>query len=288
MHFAQEETKKMEFKFKLSVLIMSLSLTACGGSSGNSSNNITTDTSGGSDDSAENADNSSDDANTSIGDVTTTTGNCVTIARPQVGRIEVTFSKGYDDFTPDSYWETKIIAFSDTFSSIESTSRSGSATGKIINQNISTSTHTIANNFIKTTQGKVTGSSITTDETGKESTEKFNNVTVYSPFTRNAIDRVCEGQTWTNDYDATTTSNVENSAPFTSTFHTSQIYTIEAINVKKTVPAGTFNTVQQTLVDGTTIIRMWGDIATGMNIASEYKNNEGEVITYSELISFTP
>ena len=278
----------MEFKFKLLVLMISLSLTACGGSSGGGSNNIATDASGGnSDDSTESVDTSSDNTNTSTGDVTNTTGNCVTLARPRVGQTEVSFFKSHDDFIPDSYGETKITSFSDRFSSMEFTSRSGSTTGKILNKNTSSSTYTIANNFINTTKSTVTGSTLITDETGAESTQKFNNVIVFSPYTRNAIDRVCEGQTWTNDWEATTTSTSDNAAPFTSTFHSSQIYTIEAINITKTVPAGTFNTVQQTIVDGMTTIIMWGDIATGMSIASEYKNNTGEITSYSELISFT-
>ena len=83
------------------------------------------------------------------------------------------------------------------------------------------------------------------------------------------------------------TTTVANEAPSSYTVHSSGIYTIEAINVSKTVTAGTFNTIQLKIEDGTSVIRTWGDIATGLWVASEQKLTSGKLFSQSELISFT-
>ncbi len=284
----------MKLKFKLLALLISLSLTACGGSSGgssgDSSSNSVADASGESSNDSGNTESSSSTAtgNTSTSDVNNTTGNCTTVGRPQVGQIEVLKTITSFDST-DLYLSRKVNTLTDTFSSEEFSVRSGSENGEIVTKSTHSETYTIANNFRDVTQTIGITSSSIPDATGATSTQEIKIVSNYSPYLRNPVDRVCEGQTWINDYEVSDTTTFGNLLePITSTRHNSTIHTIEAINISKTVPAGSFNTVQYKFEDGDSIITTWTDIATGMNIASEAKKSTGEIHTRSELISFTP
>jgi hypothetical protein len=85
------------------------------------------------------------------------------------------------------------------------------------------------------------------------------------------------------------TDNSENTllAPTISTTHHSEIHTIEAINISKIVPAGSFNTMQYKFEDSSSIVTMWMDITTATSVAFETKDTSGGITSSSELISFT-
>lgn len=292
----------MELKFKLLAIVISLSLTACGGGSSSkesADSSSSTDTSeesnneSGSTDSSESTDTPSNEGDNGNGTTSTTvnetntTGNCVTIARPQVGQIEVIKTTGVSG-SPDVYLKRKVTALSNTSYSEEFSVRSGSETGEIITASTTSETYTIANNFRDVTQTTSKSSASLPDATGATSIQEVTILSNYSPYRRTPVDRVCEGQTWTTDYDDTNTTTFGTLlAPTTSTTHHSEIHTIEAININKTVPAGSFNTVQYKFEDGNSIVTIWMDITTAASVAFETKDTLGADTSSSELISFT-
>jgi len=111
-------------------------------------------------------------------------------------------------------------------------------------------------------------------------TRKFENgetigtlITTYSPVPKTPYDRVCKGQTWVDEYSATTTiDNKENEIEMYTKF------VIEDINVKKTVKAGEFSTYIMTHYDkeGNLGARIWFDIKTGETVYKE--NSSGRSI----------
>ncbi len=229
----------MEFKFKLLALFISVSLSACGSSSGGSSNSGVADASIENNDDSGNTESSSSTAtgNTSTSDVSNTTGNCTTVGRPQVGQIEVLKTTTSFD-GPALYLSRKVTALTDTFSSEEFSTRSGSENGEIVTKSTHSETYTIANNFRDVTQTIGITSASIPDATGATSTQEIKVVSNYSPFLRSPVDRVCEGQTWTNDYDVSDTTTFSNLLePITSTSHNSTIHTVEAINRHPSFPS---------------------------------------------------
>ncbi len=166
----------------------------------------------------------------------------------------------------------------------------------------STSTFSVAGNYKKITQQQ------------SKATSPINNKTttkVFDPFRREAVGKVCSGQTWTDDYTKKTT---DGSPGLTQETKLKVIKTIEAINVSKTVLAGTFNTFRQKEVidssnvtkpgtlgiptkipktipgrptnSGSNVTTTWVDIATGVPVLTEVKNAAGKLVRTSELTKF--
>jgi hypothetical protein len=156
-------------------------------------------------------------------------------------------------------------------------------TGALSAKGNKVNTFTINNNFIDTT--KIVSIDTTTVKTAAGTITTATDTTIdFSPFMRNAIDKVCENQTWTTTYDITTAVKITGFDTSNSSSQ-SRIQTIEKLNVAQTVKAGSFNTYQIKIEDGSSVVTNWLDIATGVFVKGEERDNTGKLIATQELIS---
>ncbi|MEB8434052.1 hypothetical protein OO007_17565 [Cocleimonas sp. KMM 6892] len=279
------------------ILLLSICFTfvACGGGGSNSDTNddMTEDmtseegTNPENDDDTEESDDSnnddgSDDGGETGGDDTGgSAGNCITIPRPIVGQ-KITLKRTSDqDSTVSTETETVTVSNNTTLS-LDTTYEQNVAGFNISSTGDMTFTYTIANNFRDITKletNLVTNNSLT----GEIETNLVNE---YSPYWRVASDEICEGQTWTTDSVVTTTvtSSADPSAN-TMTNNQNIIFTIESVNIQKTVTAGTFSTYQIRQEDANGVNTIWFDKATGLWVISEGRNSDGDLIGTAELIS---
>jgi len=225
-------------------LTFSISLAACGGSSSISD---AVDQNNGNNTNS----NTNGNANASMG---AGTGGCVTFPRSVVGQIVKRELKGSGASLSR---ETEIMAVSST-----SITQKIKGDGFLL-ESINIENFTITNNFRDITS---------------ESTEisGFTSITTYTPFQRVAFDQVCEGQTWTTVY----TEKEDNEIAVNH----SKTYIIEAVNVPKTTPAGTFNTFRVKQDDVDVIGTTWFDIASGYDVFSEFRDTSGNIEGTLELI----
>jgi len=142
---------------------------------------------------------------------------------------------------------------------------------------------TIANNYIDITEIVSDDSTTITIPSVGAFTTTTNTKLTFDPFLRNAIDEVCENQTWTSTYDLT--SEVSGGGGASSTASTlSVINTIESINETTTVEAGTFTTFQQKSEDGSLVNTFWVDINSGKTVSVESRDSSVTLVSSQELI----
>ena len=214
----------------------------------------------------------------------TGTGGCVNFPRPVVGQKtktefkgagegldDIVVGEGIDDVSVSSITEVTVTAVSDTSitqrienlpltSSITTPSLpSGSADllPSATSTSIETETFTIANNYRDITKSTSTTTSIFSFG-GIETETEDETETTYDPYFRRPVDRVCEGQVW----DSTYTIIEEGEDPEQVSLN----FTIEAVNVSRTTPAGTFNTFRVLGESGESTGTVWIDIATGVEV----------------------
>lgn len=205
-------------------------------------------------------------------------GSCVTVPRPTAGQKFKIRTKNLGAGAGTIDVETTIKVFSATTMESDTVS-----TGDVSATGSKTNTYTIANNFIDTT--KIVSKDTSTINTQIGAITTATDTTIdFSPFVRHAIDQVCENQTWTTTYDLTTAVKVSGVNTSTASNH-SIIYTVEALNVAKTVTAGSFNTYQVKIEDGSSVVTNWLDIATGVFVKGESRDNTGTLTGTQELIS---
>ena len=162
-----------------------------------------------------------------------------------VGLIEDQLPDGFEDLLPDN------INLSDSLGQTLKT----------------TETFTIANNFINITK------SVTNSPAGL--------ITVtYSPSRSAPFDKVCEGQIYTQKYTETTLS-----PGGTDTEIVDVKNTVEAVNVEKSSPAGTFNTVQVKSEGPKITLTTWVDIESSTIVIMESRNSDGDLLGTGTLIS---
>ena len=256
-------------------ILLATGLVACGGGSGSS--NTTNGTGTGTETGTGTGTGTGTETGTGAG-----TGNCVSFPRPAVGQKTKTLIKTLTAPATETTIELTVTAFSAT-----SMSTSKSTTGAVTATGTATNTFTIANNYIDTTE-------ITSQDTTTISVPIVGDITTitditstFSPFTRAAIDEVCENQTWTDTYDLVTATNITtlgSTTPASSTASQSVIHTIESINETVTVDAGTFATFKEKREDGSIIVQTWTDIATGINVKVELKDASGTLVSTQELV----
>lgn len=303
-------------KVSLSVLV-ALGLTACGGGSGGGAgseagNNVGSGSSAGSGGSS--SDGSSDDAgsggsssdgsgsdagsaggsNADSGSSSGSSGNgnCVTIPRHVVGeKATIRNIVTLDGNSVETDVTTEYTAVSDTSLSYKSTVDTNLNIDlpdldlpdgfEIPNlgegqEMTTTSTFTISNNFMHITKD------VTTLLTGTT-------VTTYSPALTVPIDRVCEGQTWNQNY--TSTSTIPGSGVPVTSEAVNVHNIVEAINVSKSAPAGTFTTAQVKASSngvngvGDISITSWVDVASGVLVIMETRDGDGNLIGTASLLS---
>lgn len=128
-----------------------------------------------------------------------------------------------------------------------------------------TETFTIANNYRDITQSSSTTLGVTS-------------VTTYTPYERQLINEVCEGQVLNSNY-------TETSTPGGEVVQRVGIFTVEAVNVPKTTAAGAFNTFRIKSEDSGTVGTSWVDISTGVSVFSEFEEtNDPTTASTLELI----
>lgn len=280
------------------VLLLTLFLAACGGG-GNSSNNaddqvdLVTNPNDGDPDVCEQIDTNNDPSDDCVTEGvtdtpdTTGTGVCVNFASPKVGDKGLIRNVTTDD--DGNSFETDVRT---TYTAVSSTSWnydsevSVGGLGDIedlipdgllpegvdlddslgqISQ--TTETFTIANNFINITKSVTTSASLGVI------------TTTYSPPRRAPINEVCEGQVFTQNYTQTQVSlggtDIEN---------VSVKNTIEAVNVQKSAPAGTFNTFQVKSEDSELTLTTWVDTASSTIVVMESRNADGDLLGTASLI----
>lgn len=260
------------------VLLLTTFLFACGG--GSSSNNET--------------DEAEDDEVVGIiggGSGTTNTpgtGTCVSITSPKAGDTSLIKNITIvDAVSAETDVRTTYTAVSNTSWTYESKITSGGGliedllTEDQIPEGVNltditslsletTETFTIANNFIDFTKSVTTSTDIGTI------------TTTYSPPRSAPINEVCEGQVYTQEYIETIAS-----LGGIDTENVNVKSTIEAVNVQKSAPAGTFNTFQVKSVNEAedTIVTAWVDIASSTIVIMEIRNEDGELVGTGSLIS---
>lgn len=214
-------------------------------------------------------------------------GNCVSFPRPTVNQRSLARVTAIIVEPSVSEVEVIVTAASDTslsFSTAITGDIDSSGTLAIANSTGTlTQTFTIENNFQDVTETSTTNNIVTADGDIIDS-----QVTItLTPFQRFAVDEVCENQTWTTTFDSVANisfSGVAIPENEGSQVTRSLINTIESVDETTTVEAGTFNTFRLRTEDGNTTDLTWIDIASGITVMSEQRDNTGALLGTSELI----
>ena len=114
--------------------------------------------------------------------------------------------------------------------------------------------------------------------------------TFYSPPKKQAMDIVCENQTWTNTYntDGSSITSPHDGISIPVSYSQSTIHTIESINEPKTVIAGSFITFRERVDFGSFAQIIWRDQNTGIIVLREttYTGSDDNLVYATfELIS---
>ena len=178
------------------------------------------------------------------------TGGCVSYPRYEVGQVVKRQLKDKNDVV-SLISESRVISISSTSMTIHEKD----SIGGFVDESDEVTKYTIANNFMDITE-----------DSGS----------IYTPFHRIPIDKVCEDQTWTTTY-------TETDSDGEITQH-SKIYTVEAVNVSKTTLAGTFNTFRIKEEDGAFTGVSWIDIDSGYDVFSDFTDTNYAFTGTLELI----
>ena len=203
--------------------------------------------------------------------------SCINIKRPTVG---LKYSSDSSDLTYPSnnvgLINRRVIELNvDTFNNVSKTQsgRSVASDGNTIAAISSESTFTILDDYMNISYFK------NSDQSGTV-------VNNYSPPQKQAIDRVCENQTWNNSYDVTGSINTGNSV-LPNNRSVASVHTIESINEAKTVTAGTFTTFKEMVEYGDSTKIIWRDQNSGTVVFQETRNNLDEITGTQELTSLS-
>jgi len=209
------------------------------------------------------------------------TGVCINFASPKVGDTSLIKNvTTVDGNSLETDVRTTYTAVSNTSWSYDSEGISGLGNiGNLLSEDLlpdgvelvdvlgqssqTTETFTIANNFINITKSETTLPLTTT----------------YSPSRRAPINEVCEGQIYTQNYTETRVSLGE-----TITEQVNVKNTVEAVNVQKSAPAGTFNTFRVKSEGAGIDLTTWVDTASSAIVIMEARNVDGDLIGTSSLI----
>ena len=118
-----------------------------------------------------------------------------------------------------------------------------------------------------------------------------NTVINFSPERQSIQSPACIGQTINRDFERTINSTIEGLASPTNTEHFLGTHTVESINERRSVTAGTFNTVRFRNTDNSngSYSLVWNDILTGVDVAIEnYDANNLLLSTYEITTLTTP
>jgi len=209
------------------------------------------------------------------------TGTCVTLPRLGTGDVYTIRTVNLENDTTVDV-ETTIEQFSETSGKFTTV-----VTGDVQSTGVKDETWSIGNNYIditkivtkdvSTVQGFTVSSDITLD---------------FSPYQRTPIDTVCDGDVHTTEFGLMTTGTVAGFPTPTLQTQNEWTTTIESVNETKVIGLGTFTAVKMNLERRTTsnntttvdrVIR-WIDTATGYDIAGEYQDDSGNVVSTQELI----
>ena len=208
------------------------------------------------------------------------TGTCVNITSPKAGDsslIQNVAIVGENSLVTEI--KTTYTAVSNTSWSYDSEGKSGLGTSLL--ENLlpgppdltfqTTETFTIANNFINITKSEVTVPALGLV------------TTTFSPPRSAPINEVCEGQIFTQNYTETTVNPGGTDIEQVSTKNT-----IEAVNVQKSTPAGTFNTYQlKSEIEGG-ILTFWFDTETSTLVLLETRDAAtDDLLSTSTLMTLT-
>ena len=203
--------------------------------------------------------------------------SCVDIKRPTVG---LKYSSDSSELTHPSnnvgLINREVIELNvDTFNNVSKSQsgRSLASDGSTIAAINSESTFTISDDYINISYFKYSDQGGTVIEN-------------YAPAQKQAIDRVCENQTWTNSYNVSgSISTVNSTLPNNSSV--ASVHTIESINEAKAVAAGTFTTFKETVEYGDSKKTIWRDQSSGVVVFQETRNSLDEITGTRELISLS-
>lgn len=215
--------------------------------------------------------------------------NCIEVSRPVLNQKEKIKSTVYfytvdGVLRPESnsinYIEIKII-------NIDSTSiliKKKFTTDNFIIDEEESYSYTISNGFIDYTKSTMHDVFKIREQDEYVLLDTTDITIDYKPFQRREAAKVCENQTWTSTYTRTTDRTTSKDGNSSSIESISEIYTIEAINESKTVPAGVFNTYILKKEAGNVIEKLWIDINTGKTVYKENRDTTGKLLRLSELI----
>jgi len=222
------------------------------------------------------------------------TGTCVNITSPKVGDtslIKHVTIVGENSVEVDT--KTTYTAFSNTSLSFDSEGKVDLDLGLDTDQlsditdlldspvqtSQTTETFTIANNFINITKSE------STIEGG------IHSISTYSPPRSAPINEVCEGQTFTQNYTETTTTTSTTLLGTVTGTEVAAISTknkIEAVNVQKSTPAGTYSTYQLRSEIEDAILTFWFDTETSTLVLLEQRDAAtGDLLSTSTLMTLT-
>lgn len=128
-----------------------------------------------------------------------------------------------------------------------------------------------------------------TDGVGTRVDGRDSSISEYDPYFRSPYKRICEGQSWTDRFDTHTTSSDGKENTWSSIFE----WTIEDINVKKSIGIGDFNTYLTVFrsfdSDGNidNVDKFWIDRDSFMTVYREQYKGEKTLMTISELIEYS-